>query len=90
MALRTASRVRISRNAIPLDSKRLRARAERRPKSSQISWPEGTSAEWGSDMPSASPTTWDVAAVPRNWQPPPGVAHVWQASSEASSSESSP
>lgn len=23
-------------------------------------------------MPSASATTWAVAAVPRNWQPPPG------------------
>jgi len=28
-------------------------------------------------MPSASPTTCDVAAVPKNWQPPPGDAHAW-------------
>ena len=46
--------------------------------SSQIGWPEGASAECGSDMPSASPTTCEVAAVPRNWQPPPGVAQARQ------------
>ena len=40
--------------------------------SSQIGWPEGASAECGRDRPSASATTWLVAAVPRNWQPPPG------------------
>ena len=27
--------------------------------SSQIGWPDGASAEWPSDMPSASPTTCD-------------------------------
>ena len=36
--------------------------------------------------PSASATTWDVAAVPRNWQPPPGEAQARQPSSAASSS----
>ena len=35
--------------------------------------------------PSASPTTCDVAAVPRNWQPPPGLAQARQPSSAASS-----
>ena len=32
----------------------------------------------GSDRPSASATTCDVAAVPRNWQPPPGDAQARQ------------
>ena len=41
--------------------------------SSQIGWPEGASAACGSVSPSASATTCDVAAVPRNWQPPPGL-----------------
>ncbi len=50
----------------------------------------GASAEWPSDMPSASPITCDVAAVPRNWQPPPGEAQARHPSSDASSSESSP
>ena len=58
--------------------------------SSQIGWPLGASAECGSDMPSASPTTCDVAAVPRNWQPPPGEAQARQPSSAASSSVISP
>ena len=35
-------------------------------------------------------TTWDVAAVPKNWQPPPGEAQAWQPSSAASSRVSSP
>ncbi len=56
------------------------ARAERRAMSSQIGWPEGASAECGSAMPSASATTCEVAAVPRNWQPPPGEAQARQPS----------
>ena len=48
--------------------------------------PEGPSAEWGSDRPSASATTCEVAAVPRNWHPPPGVAQVRQPTSAAYSS----
>ena len=40
--------------------------------------PMAPSAEWPSDRPSASPTTCDVAAVPRNWQPPPGDAQARQ------------
>jgi hypothetical protein len=50
--------------------------AERFAMSSQIGWPDGDSAECGSDRPSASPITCDVAAVPRNWQPPPGLAQA--------------
>ena len=51
--------------------------------SSQIGWPDGASAEWPATCPSASPTTCDVAAVPRNWQPPPGDAQARQPSSAA-------
>ena len=58
--------------------------------SRQIGWPEGASAAWGSVMPSASATTCDVAAVPRNWQPPPGLAQARQPSSAASGRVSSP
>ena len=71
---------------MPRSSSARTARAERRAISSQMGWPEGASAECVSDMPSASPTTCDVAAVPRNWQPPPGVAQARQRSRAASSS----
>ena len=67
-----------------------RARAERRASSSQTGWPEGASAEWQSASPSASATTCAVAAVPRNWQPPPGVAQAAQPSSAASRTVSLP
>ena len=53
--------------------------------SSQTGSPEGASALCGSESPSASATTCDVAAVPRNWQPPPGVPQARQPSSAASS-----
>ena len=66
------------------------ARAVRRAMSSQIGWPEGASAACGTVSPSASATTCDVAAVPRNWQPPPGEAQARQPSSAASSSVTSP
>ena len=56
----------------------------------QIGWPDGASAECPSDMPSASPTTCDVAAVPRNWHPPPGDPHARQPRSAASSSVTAP
>ena len=56
----------------------------------QIGWPEGASAEWPSDMPSASPTTCEVAAVPRNWHPPPGDAQARHPRSAASSSVTAP
>ena len=66
-------RVRMSRIVMPrcvqLDE---RARAARVAISSQTGCPHGASAECGSAMPSASATTCEVAAVPRNWQPPPG------------------
>ena len=58
--------------------------------SSQIGWPEGASAQCGSESPSASPTTCEVAAVPRNWQPPPGDPQARQPSSAARSSVISP
>ncbi len=58
--------------------------------SSQMGWPEGASAECGKAMPSASATTCGVAAVPRNWQPPPGLAQARQPSSAASCRETSP
>ena len=51
-----------------------------------MGWPEGASAVCGSDSPSASPTTCDVAAVPRNWHPPPGEAQARQPTSAAYSS----
>jgi len=44
--------------------------------SSQMGCPDGANAVWPNDMPSASPTTCAVAAVPRNWQPPPGDAQA--------------
>ena len=56
----------------------------RRAISSQMGWPDGASAEWPIDRPSASPTTCEVAAVPRNWQPPPGDPQAHSPSSAAS------
>jgi hypothetical protein len=61
------------------------ARADRRAMSSQMGWPDGASAACVTVSPSASATTWLVAAVPRNWQPPPGDAQARQPSSAASS-----
>ncbi len=58
--------------------------------SSHTGCPDGASAECGSESPSASLTTCDVAAVPRNWQPPPGEPHARQPRSAASDSETSP
>ena len=51
--------------------------------SSHINCPEGARAVWMSDKPNASPTTCDVAAVPRNWHPPPGEAQAVQSHSAA-------
>jgi len=53
--------------------------------SSHTGSPDGASALWGSARPSASATTCEVAAVPRNWQPPPGVPHARQPAAAASS-----
>ena len=58
--------------------------------SSHTGCPEGASAECGNENPSASPTTCEVAAVPRNWQPPPGEPQARQPSSAASDSETNP
>jgi len=66
IALATAASVTTSRTAIPRRASVTSARAERRAMSIQIGWPDGASAECGSDSPSASPMTCEVAAVPRN------------------------
>ena len=58
--------------------------------SSHTGCPEGASALCSTDSPSASATTCEVAAVPRNWQPPPGDAQARQPISAASSSEIEP
>ena len=76
MALRMAASVNTSLVPTPSCTIRNIARAERAAASSQTDWPDGANALCGSDSPSASPTTCDVAAVPRNWQPPPGVAQA--------------
>ena len=76
----------MSRALRPRFSNSKTARADCTAMSRHTSWPDGASAECGSDRPSASPTTCDVAAVPRNWQPPPGVPHARQPRSAASSS----
>ena len=59
------------------------APAVRRATSSQTFCPDGASAAWGTVRPSASATTCAVAAVPRNWQPPPGEAQARQPRSAA-------
>ena len=84
IALRTPPGERISRIVTPRASSWQRARAERTAMSVQTGWPEGARAECASAIPSASPTTCDVAAVPRNWHPPPGEAQARQPSSAAS------
>ena len=86
IAFRSAASVTMSRIGMPRASSSSAARAERRAMSSQIAWPDGASALCVSDMPSASPTTWDVAAVPRNWHPPPGDAQAVHPARAASSS----
>ena len=50
-----AASVRMLLMVRPRDSSSVSARAERIAMSSQTGWPEGASAEWGRDMPSASP-----------------------------------
>ena len=54
--------------------------------SSQMGSPEGLSALCGSASPNASAATCADAAVPRNWQPPPGVPQARQPMVAASSS----
>ena len=90
MALRMEASVRMSRIRMPRCSIDSTARADRRAISSQMGCPDGASAACVSVNPSASATTCDVAAVPRNWQPPPGDAHARHRFSAASSSVISP
>ena len=86
IALRTAASVSTSRIPRPSACSRFSARALRVAASSQTGWPEGASAVCGSESPRPSPTTCAVAAVPKNWQPPPGEAHARQPISAAYSS----
>lgn len=90
IALRTAASVRMSLSLMPRRACSKSARALRRAASSQIGCPLGASAECGKAKPSASATTWLVAAVPKNWQPPPGEAQARQPRAAASSSDISP
>ncbi len=83
MAFRSTAGVRISAVPICIWCRRAKARAERRAPSSQMGWPLGASAVWGRARPSASATTCAVAAVPRNWHPPPGEAQARQPTSAA-------
>ena len=85
IAFSSAAGVRIADSGVRAACRRSSARAERRAMSSQIGSPDGASALCGSVSPNASATTCDVAAVPRNWQPPPGVPHARQPMSAASS-----
>ena len=85
IALRTAASVRMSRVVRPRAASDVNARAPSAgPCRARSAGRTGASAECGSDRPSASATTCDVAAVPRNWQPPPGEPHARQPSSAAS------
>ena len=91
IALRTAASVRMSRVVMP----RVVQRAPARGPSARGQVEPDRLAGRGEGrvrqrQPSASPTTCDVAAVPRNWQPPPGEAQARQPSSAASSSVISP
>ena len=61
-------------------ARRARSAAPRRARSAG---PRAPSAVCGSARPSASATTCAVAAVPRNWQPPPGDAQARQPISAA-------
>ena len=78
IAFSTAAAVRIWPIEMPSRCSRCSATAERVASSSQTGSPDGASALCGSAMPSASATTCDVAAVPRNWHPPPDDPHARQ------------
>ena len=60
------------------DARRCSAAAERLASSSQTGSPDGASALCGSASPRPSATTCEVAAVPRNWHPPPDDPHARQ------------
>src|SRR5262245_11933702 len=81
MALVIDASTNTSLSLMPRSTSDHRACALRVAPSSQIGCPLGAKAECGSEIPSASPTTCEVAAVPKNWQPPPGDAHARQPSS---------
>ena len=84
IALWSDASVRMSRVVMPRACERHAARAPSgAPCRARSAGRTGASAEWPSDRPSASPTTCDVAAVPRNWQPPPGDAQARQPRSAA-------
>ncbi len=78
MALCSACSVSRSPVRSPASASATSASAERRAMSSHTGSPEGARAACGRDRPSPSATTWAVAAVPRNWQPPPGLPHARQ------------
>jgi len=90
IALRIAASVTMSFVVNPRFSNSTTARAERVAMSVQTGSPDGASAECGKDNPNASPTTCAVAAVPRNWHPPPGEAQARQPASAASCNDISP
>ena len=90
MAFSKAASVRMSCDVTPRFSDMTSAFAERRAMSSHAPVPEGDSAPCVIASPSASATTWDVPAVPRNWHPPPGEAQARQPMSWAYSSVTSP
>ena len=85
IAFSIARGVRMAESAVPRAASRTSAWADCRAVSSQTGSPDGLSALCGSAIPSASATTCAVAAVPRNWHPPPGDPHARQPSSAASS-----
>ncbi len=66
MAFLIDASVNTSADFIPRASSVINALALRRAMSSQMGCPEGANALCGRDMPSASPTTWELAAVPKN------------------------
>ena len=90
IAFSSACGVRMAASVSRRAASRTRARADCRAISSQTGSPDGLSALCGSARPNASATTCAVAAVPRNWQPPPGVPQARQPSSAASSSADEP
>ena len=86
IALRIAASVRMSRI---VDAARFEAQQRRAPSAgpcrARSAGPTGRAPSAAATCPSASATTCAVAAVPRNWQPPPGDAQARQPSSAASS-----
>ena len=90
MAFSNAASVSMSWLVRPLASDMTSARADLTATSIHAGVPDGDSAECVMARPSASATTWEVPAVPRNWHPPPGDAHALHPTSCAYSSVTSP